>query len=280
MLQSNASHEAKAASNQDKRLDAQACLDFKRQGYLVCPAPVLPTPDFARLRSTLEGLLTALPEGKRPEDMDVPHIVHPELFEFLFHKDVLDLVEPLLGPNIALFSSHAICKPALDGKRVPWHQDSFYWKHLLTPVDVVTVWLAIDPSDEGNGAMRVIPGTHGDATVPYDDVDLHINTFPKEIGRAFINEATSVTLALQPNHASLHAAGLFHGSAANTSPRRRFGYTMRYMSTAVKYNSDVGTYHQIYLARGRDLAGNTYGDPMKPRPDLVAARAGRIRKGH
>lgn len=262
------------------RLTAEECEAFRQQGYLRCGNPLLPAPEFARLTDTLEKLLEARPAHQRPEDMDVPHLVHPELFEFLFHKDVLDLVEPLLGSNIALFSSHAICKPAIDGKRVPWHQDAFYWKHLLSPVSVVTVWLAIDTSDEGNGAMRVIPATHMDLQVPYDDVDLAINTFPKEISRAFLDEAASVTLALQPNHASLHAAGLFHGSAANTSDRRRFGYTMRYMSTAVKYNSDVGSYHQIYLARGRDVAGNKYGDPTKPRPDLFAARTGRIREGH
>lgn len=268
------------ASIKDNRLSASACEAFRIQGYAICPGPLLPAPDFARLTATLEAILQTRPVNQRPEDMDVPHLVHPSLFEFLFHKDVLDLVEPLLGPNIALFSSHAICKPAIDGKRVPWHQDSFYWKHLLTPVNVVTVWLAIDASDESNGAMRVIPATHIDQQVPYDDVDLATNTFPKEISRAFLNEAASVTLTLQPNHASLHAAGLFHGSAANTSTRRRFGYTMRYMSTAVKFNSDVGAYHQIYLARGRDVAGNMYGDPSKPRPDLVAARVGRIRKGH
>jgi len=212
--------------------------------------------------------------------LDVPHMAHPELFDYLFHPAVLDLMEPLLGPNIALFSSHAICKPALDGKRVPWHQDSFYWKHLLTPVNVVTVWLAIDASDEDNGAMRVMPATQFAGDVDYDDVDLTVNTFPKAISKQFLNEAHAVTLCLQPNHASLHTAALFHGSEPNRSQRRRCGYTMRFMSTEVKYNTEAGFYHQIYLARGKDIAGNVYGDPDKPRQDLIEARLGRVRRGH
>ena len=55
---------------------------------------------------------------------------------------------------------------------------------------------------------------------------------------------------------------------------------MRFISAATKYDAVAGSYHQIYLARGRDRAGNSYGDPMRPRPDLVEARRGRIRKGH
>jgi len=43
--------------------------------------------------------------------MDVPHFVDTKLFEWLFSDEVLDLVEPIIGPDIALFSSHFICKP-------------------------------------------------------------------------------------------------------------------------------------------------------------------------
>ena len=62
----------------------------------------------------------------------------------------------------------------------------------------------------------------------------------------------------------LHHAKAIHGSNANTSDRRRCGYTMRYMSTAVKFHEDARRMkHQIYLARGRDRAGNSYGDPRQ-----------------
>lgn len=282
--------ETNAASLQDingtqplpARLNPAQVETYRREGYLIVPEPVLPDATFARLCRTFEAILADLPEDKRPEDLDVPHLVHPELFEFLFHPSVLSLVTPLLGNDVALFSSHFICKPAADGKRVPWHQDSFYWRHLLSPMEVVTVWLAIDPSDDGNGAMRVIPRTHTNGDVGYEDADLTINTFPKEISRRHLDEAEgrAVTCTLLPNHASLHDAVLFHGSEANRSARRRCGYTMRFISAATKYNMEAGNYHQIYLANGQDRAGNRYGDPSVPRPDLIEARAHRIRRGH
>lgn len=264
------------------RLTADDKALFFREGYLCPQGPVLPDAAFSRLRAVFERILAERPAGMRPEELDVPHLLHPELFEFLFAPAVLDLVKPLLGPDLALFSSHFICKPAGDGKRVPWHQDSFYWRHLLAPMEVVTVWLALDASDDENGAMRVIPRTHLQGDAAYEDVDLSVNTFPKQITRADLaaHEAQAVTLSLAPNHASLHAAALFHGSEANRSPRRRCGYTMRFISTRTRFDAEAGHYHQIYLASGRDWAGNRYGDPAVPRPDLVAARQGRMRKGH
>jgi hypothetical protein len=84
---------------------------------------------------------------------------------------VLDLVESVIGPDIALFSSHFICKPAGDGKSVPWHQDAHFWRDRIDPAEhAITVWLAIDPSTRGDGRMRVIPGSHLGGGARHQDV--------------------------------------------------------------------------------------------------------------
>ena len=65
-----------------------------------------------------------------------------------------------------------------------------------------------------------------------------------------------MTLELKAGEASLHHAKLMHGSKANTSTRRRCGYTMRYISTRSRFNHEkYHSGHQIYLARGRDQPG-------------------------
>src|SRR5437762_3017238 len=87
----------------------------------VCRRPVLPAAEFAALQAHFETKLAALPPEIRPETMDVPHFTDTKLFRWLLSDAVLDLVEPLIGPDIALFSSHFICKPKGNGKRVPWH---------------------------------------------------------------------------------------------------------------------------------------------------------------
>jgi len=254
------------------RLSRQQVDSFRREGYRLHDEPIFPQAKFDKLAAHFEARLAALPAGERPENMDVPHFTDPALFEWLFADEVLDLVEPIIGPDIALFSSHFICKPKGNGKRVPWHEDSSYWKGMLDPMEVVTIWLAIDPSTEENGCMKVIPRMlEGySETVP---VDLATNVFASEIKRHLFDATKAVSCVLQPNHASLHDGRLIHGSEPNLSNKRRCGYTMRYMSTRVRLNHEkVGSWHQIYLARGQDHAGNVYADPDKSYDDLLPNR--------
>jgi chlorinating enzyme len=245
-------------------VSAAEVAQFRRDGYLVCHRQLFTSEKFERLSATFERILSSRPDGKRPEDLDVPHYAYPELFEWLFADEVLDMVEAFVGPDIALWSSHFICKPPGKGRAVPWHEDSAYWKGMLEPQEVVTVWLAIDASTRENGCMRVIPGTHDNGFSEYEPVDREANVFGSRVRRDQMDESRAVDLELAPGEFHLHHAKLIHGSNANASDRRRCGYTMRYMSTHVKFHEDARRMrHQVYLARGRDHAGNPYGDPTR-----------------
>ncbi len=265
------------------RLDDSEVNTFGENGYFLYKKLVLPDVKFNALKSHFEEKLEALPPEVRPEEMDVPHFTDTTLFEWLFANEILDLVEPIIGPNIALFSSHFICKPPGNGKRVPWHEDASYWKQMIAPIEVVTVWLAIDDSTQENGCMLVIPRSHHQGFSEYEAVDKARNLFPIEIKRGRFDEAKALACELRANEASLHHSGLIHGSPANTSSKRRTGYTMRYMPTSVKASggkSELGHPHINYLARGRDLAGNIYGDPTKTYPELARYRELERRTGH
>jgi chlorinating enzyme len=243
---------------------------FQREGYLRYNQPVMKPAKFAALKAHFEQKLkdwTVEGHGLSPEAMDVPHFTDPKLFEWLFDDDVLDLVESLIGPDIALWSSHFICKPPGIGKRVPWHEDSAYWGTVLDPMEVITVWLAIDQSTPSNGCMRVIPRTHHNGYSEYAPVaNPDKQVFHIEIKQDKVEESKAVDMTLQPNECSIHHAKLIHGSNANTSNLRRCGYTMRYVPTTSRFNAAAREQFpafQIYLARGKDRAGNRYGDPTK-----------------
>ncbi|MCG3147171.1 MAG: hypothetical protein PCFJNLEI_00608 [Verrucomicrobiae bacterium] len=266
------------------RLTPTQVATYRQEGFLLYQQPVLPEKKFTGLKNCFENLLAALPDDVRPESMDVPHFMHPELFEWLFADEVLDLVEPIIGPDIVLFSSHFICKPKGNGKRVPWHEDSAYWKGMIDPMEVCTVWLAIDPSTPANGCMYVIPRTHNAGKKgfsDYDPVDAGKNVFPTEITATQRNDKLAVACELQPNQASLHDGRIIHGSPPNTSTIRRCGYTMRYMPATVKLTGNyVDAYHQVYLARGRDRAGNKFADPSKSYPEIARYREVSGKRGH
>ncbi len=96
-------------------------------------------------------------------------------------------------------------------------------------------------------------------------VDSTKNVFGTEITRAQRDESRRVLVELQPNECSLHDARIMHGSEPNTSNIRRCGYTMRFTSSAVKFNEGPFRWRtQCLLWRaGRDLGGNTYSDPSR-----------------
>jgi hypothetical protein len=128
------------------RLTTEQVEKFSREGYLLPKEPVFSQSEFAALRAHFEEKIANLPSDVRPESMDVPHFMDTELFRWAMSDAVLDLVEPIIGSDIALFSTHFICKPKGDGKRVPWHEDSAYWKSMVAwsddakaPTEIVTV---------------------------------------------------------------------------------------------------------------------------------------------
>lgn len=266
------------------KLTPQEVDHFDREGYVIPPESIFPEEKFRKLKAHFEAELAALPSDQRPEGMDVPHFTDTALFEWLFSDEVLDLVEPIIGPDIALFSSHFICKPKGNGKRVPWHEDSAYWATMLPPsMKVVTVWFAIDPSRRENGCMQVIPRTHNTGKKgfsDYDPTDTAKNIFPTEVTRTQRDETKAVAIELEENHASLHDARIIHGSEPNTSILRRCGYTMRFMSSATKLSDTAHKFHQIYLARGRDLANQAYADPNRSYDDIRTYRTAHGKNGH
>lgn len=258
------------------RLAPQQVTRYQQEGYLLFKEPVLAPEKFDALKNYFEKILSDLPSSERPEAMDVPHFVHPELLKWALDDAVLDIVEPILGPDIALFSTHFICKPTGNGKRVPWHEDSAYWKDKINPMEVCTVWLAIDPSTRENGCMMVIPRTHREGQAGYSDydaVDTTTSVFGTEIVQKQRDDSKRVYIELQPNECSLHDARIQHGSEPNTSNIRRCGWTLRFCSASVKFNEEAfAGAHHVYMARGEDRGGNSYADPTRSYPEVLVKR--------
>lgn len=236
------------------RLTTTQVADYQRDGFIQFHQPVLPQENFLRLKAIFEEDLQKFSE----QELDMIHTRDDRLLEFLMADEVLDLVEPLIGSNIGLWASHLICKPPYTGKATPWHEDSAYWNgRVSTMAGICTVWLAIDEATPENGSMGVIPGSHSNGFSEYIPVDADKNIFGSEIRPDLIDESKAVYAELQPNQCTLHEGRIIHGAKANTSPKRRAGYTMRYFPTTslVYPDSPRNANHKIWLVRGKDMSG-------------------------
>ncbi len=195
---------------------------------------------------------------------DLGHLLvarDPFWVRLISDERLLDIAEAFVGPDIALFASHYISKPPFSGKPVLWHQDGAYWP--LEPMQVVTLWLAVDESTPENGCLRVIPGSHRQdlhALRQRTDVDSVLGSE----SAVDVDESHAVDLTLQPGDVEVHHPSILHASNANTSPKRRCGLTIRYIPTSTKILTDEQPF-----ASALHLRGNAGVNSYQPRPVYV-----------
>ncbi|MCC3375930.1 phytanoyl-CoA dioxygenase family protein [Cohnella sp. REN36] len=217
---------------------------YEQQGYLVFP-DVLDADLMQEAKAHVDWLIAKNPH-LRPEQLHTDLIYNdPFWLRLVSDERLLDIAQAFIGPDIALFASHYICKPAFNGKPVLWHQDGSYWP--LDPMKVITLWLAVDDSTVDNGCLRVIPGTqhlHLQEMKGSFEVE---NVLGSEIEKKYVDETKAVDLVLKSGSVSIHHPNIIHGSKANLSPHRRCGVTIRYIPTSTKVLMEQ---RKIFLMRG------------------------------
>uniref|UniRef100_UPI00143864CB phytanoyl-CoA dioxygenase family protein n=1 Tax=Escherichia coli TaxID=562 RepID=UPI00143864CB len=117
---------------------------FRETGYLLPGRQLLSEERLARLEQIFNEHL-ADKGDKLSDELDTPHYRDDRLLDFLISAAVLDWIEPLIGPDIALWTSHFISKDPFTGRAKPWHEDSAFWEGRFDDYDnIVTIWLALE----------------------------------------------------------------------------------------------------------------------------------------
>jgi ectoine hydroxylase-related dioxygenase (phytanoyl-CoA dioxygenase family) len=82
----------------------------------------------------------------------------PELQKFILHPRLVAVAEQILGEEVRFWWDQGINKPPGAGSPIAWHQDNGYQRGRTQ--EFLTCWLALDHSEQANGGLEVIPGTH------------------------------------------------------------------------------------------------------------------------
>jgi len=238
---------------------------FWRDGC-VFPIRVMSATDAIEIRRRLEEFEGETGGPLKGALRHKSHLLFTWLAELVRNNHIVDAIEDLYGPNLFCWTTNFFIKEANNPAFVSWHQDSTYWG--LDRPDVVTAWVALTPSNEANGAMGFIPGTHNKDQIPHRDTFAKNNllTRGQEIAVA-VNEDDAVTIELEPGEMSLHHVRLVHGSPPNPSNDRRIGFAIRYIPTSVK---QVAGEDSATLVRGVDAEHNFEHEP-RPTRDMDPA---------
>lgn len=142
-------------------------------------------------------------------------VEHDDLYARLSaHDNILPRVRAILGDKVRLFRDAFMAKPAKHGSAKPYHQDSAYWN--VEPMDLCSVWIALDTAGFENGCMRVIPGSHRGGIIEHK----HLEDFQVEDEQ--VDLSREVAVPLKRGGALFFHSLILHATSPNTSdhPRR------------------------------------------------------------
>ncbi len=143
---------------------------YAQNGYAVVKG-VFSSAECAAYR---EHFMALRAEGTKPGDMVAdtqkaadplkayPRMIHmhrwdKETLEWLLDPRLEECLTAFLGSEPLAVQTMLYFKPA-GARGQALHQDNFYLR--AAPGTCMAAWLALDPCDEENGCMRVVPGSH------------------------------------------------------------------------------------------------------------------------
>jgi ectoine hydroxylase-related dioxygenase (phytanoyl-CoA dioxygenase family) len=164
---------------------------YAMYGYLIAPR-LLSKEEIGELKKETAAIFRGacgyvdgmLPVGDDEPDSEVlkkyvaihfPHKISKVVYDFLFHKKIVDVLTKIVSPNLKCMQSMLFVKgPGKAGQA--WHQDEFYIP--TRDRSLVGAWIAIDDATVDNGCLWIIPGRPGymmqrvkNESTEYADVD-------------------------------------------------------------------------------------------------------------
>jgi ectoine hydroxylase-related dioxygenase (phytanoyl-CoA dioxygenase family) len=152
-----------------------------------------------------------------------PHEISGEWRDLAADPRILDVVERLIGPDILLYYSMLMMKPARSGAPAPWHQDFAFFVHDRARLVACQVYL--DDSTVENGCIHVVPGSHKFGLLNHFAGD----TFTEAVqGDSSTFDAEAVAVPVQAGGMILWHCLTLHSSPPNNSDRARRAVVFEY----------------------------------------------------
>jgi chlorinating enzyme len=172
-------YHAVAADRPDRyKVSVEQYIHYQRYGYLIVQS-LIDQPSVMKLLNYAEDLLYGRVDvpGLEPVKSNASM---EELFSrftriHMLHRDqataewglllprVLDVLEALIGPDVLALQTMLFLNPPGKGGQ-GWHQDAYYIP--TYPDTLIGAWIALDPADEENGCLWVVPGSHHEPIYP------------------------------------------------------------------------------------------------------------------
>ena len=235
---------------------------YNEDGF-IAPINVLSVEEACEIREEIERIEKDWPNELEGLGRNYVHLISTVFDKIPHNPKILDAVESIIGENILICGTTLFIKDPDQKGFVSFHQDAKYIG--LEPHNWVTGWLAVTDTNEENGWMRMLKGSHK------EDLKFHNQKFDENnlltrgqtIENVHIKETTPVRL--KAGQLSLHHPKIIHGSGLNKTKDRRIGFAIQsYIGSNV--DQVLG---KIYVQQARGTDSFKYHQHV-PRPaDLM-----------
>ncbi|GAX74803.1 hypothetical protein CEUSTIGMA_g2250.t1 [Chlamydomonas eustigma] len=161
----------------------------------------------------------------------LPSKYYPPLKGNLYEQRSASIAEQLCGEDMVMDYDQLLAKPPLKPEAVfHWHQDLAYWP-VTSDTRTASFWLAVDDSNEENGCIRFVPGSHREPQLrPH--LPLHGD---REKSHTLVSKLRPsdqfVPAVLKRGDVTVHHERVVHGSGGNTTKTSwRRAYVIAYRS--------------------------------------------------
>jgi ectoine hydroxylase-related dioxygenase (phytanoyl-CoA dioxygenase family) len=198
---------------------------YREQGYLVLNN-VLDEEELLSFRDEcMEHWLAEKgeyqPDATWLQNALLPNIHHksPLVLKYYFDGPLVDVAQQLIGENIKGATSQLTFKLRGNKQTFDWHQDNGYGQ--LEPANAISTLTALDDTDEENGCLWILPGSHKQGQI---DVSQDFNSDDKAAGTELTmkvaNPETAIPLILKAGDAVVFHCHTIHRSEGNQSTIR------------------------------------------------------------
>lgn len=163
--------------------------------------------------------------------------VAPAFHDLVFFRPLVSAAEQLLSGPVRFWHDQVFVKPSREGAVVAWHQDYSYWTR-TAPRAHLTAWIGLDDSNEENGCVNYIPGSHRWPLLPKEQLAGGMESVLKYLSVEQRDDFRPFPSVLKAGEASFHHSMTLHGSFENKSNRPRRGVVINFVRDGVKSNTD------------------------------------------
>lgn len=253
------------------KLKTEELASYQENGFIGVNRQLFPPEKYALLKKDVSDLVQKYYQPDESNTLTAIHMTDPHFLNWASSPEILDQVEQIIGPNIALWAVTLFLKRANSTKFVDWHCDSKVLQayKAFDSLNHVALLVAMSPNGLEQGCVRYIPGTHKHkGERKFKDKPYNGSLFGGVIYSLDENEYASqvneaVPVELKEGEFSFHDIHSVHASDSNKSNTDRILLNFKYFPTDIlprpeKLYEKLGDHQDCYLLRGKNLSSFDY----------------------